>query len=127
VTGDHTRTISITAPKVGGLMKFAKKTQTCTGCKSPLTKKGQTEGAVCESCRPRFGELYQKSLAKVNEMQVRFGRLWTQCQRCQGSVHCEVICSNKDCPIFYMRMKARKDLQDREKELKRFDLDEISW
>jgi len=127
LTGDHTRTISITAPKVGGLMKFAKKTQTCTGCKSPLTKKGQTEGAVCESCRPRFGELYQKSLAKVNEMQVRFGRLWTQCQRCQGSVHCEVICSNKDCPIFYMRMKARKELQDREKELKRFDLDEISW
>ncbi|KAF8243268.1 DNA polymerase delta catalytic subunit [Wilcoxina mikolae CBS 423.85] len=127
LTGDHTRTISVTAPSVGGLMKFAKKTQTCIGCKTPLTKKGQTEGAVCEDCRPRFGELYQKSLSKVNEMQVRFGRLWTQCQRCQGAIHCEVICSNKDCPIFYMRMKARKDLQDREKELKRFDMDEIAW
>ncbi|KAF8542192.1 DNA polymerase delta catalytic subunit [Trichophaea hybrida] len=127
LTGDHTRTISVTAPSVGGLMKFAKKTQTCMGCKAPLTKKGQMEGAVCENCRPRFGELYQKSLSKVNEMQVRFGRLWTQCQRCQGAIHCEVICSNKDCPIFYMRMKARKDLQDRENELKRFDLDEIAW
>ena len=127
MTGDHTRTISVSAPTIGGLMKFAKKTETCMGCKTPLTKKGQTEGAVCESCRPRFGELYQKSLVKVNEMQVRFGRLWTQCQRCQGAIHCEVICSNKDCPIFYMRMKARKDLQDREKELRRFDLDEIAW
>ncbi|KAI5808354.1 DNA polymerase delta subunit [Pyronema omphalodes] len=127
LTGDHTRIITVSAPSVGGLMKFAKKTQTCMGCKTPLNKKGQTEGAVCENCRPRFGELYQKSLTKVNEMQVRFGRLWTQCQRCQGAIHCEVICSNKDCPIFYMRMKARKDLQEREKELKRFDVGELAW
>ncbi len=108
-------------------MKFTKKTQTCMGCKTPLNKKGQTEGAVCESCRPRFGELYQRTLGKVNDLQVRFGRLWTQCQRCQGAIHCEVICSNKDCPIFYMRMKARKDVEDGEKELRRFDADELAW
>lgn len=126
VTGDHTRTISVSAPTVGGLMKFAKKTQTCMGCKTPLTKKAETEGAVCESCRPRFGELYQKTLHKVSDLEVKFGRLWTQCQRCQGSVHCEVICSSRDCPIFYMRMKARKDIEDVGKELKRFDVD-VSW
>ena len=38
VAGDHTRTISVAAPTVGGLMKFAVKTQTCLGCKSPLPK-----------------------------------------------------------------------------------------
>lgn len=54
---------------------------------------------------------------------MRFGRLWTQCQRCQGSLHCEVICSSKDCPIFYMRMKAKKDVEDAGKELSRFDFD----
>ncbi|KAL7273564.1 DNA-directed DNA polymerase delta [Rhizina undulata] len=127
LTGDHTRTIQVSAPTVGGLMKFAKKTQMCMGCKTPLTKKGETEGAVCENCRPRFGELYQKTLHKVSELEVKFGRLWTQCQRCQGSVHCEVICSSKDCPIFYMRMKARKDIEDAGKELKRFDADEVEW
>jgi DNA polymerase delta subunit 1 len=36
VAGDHTRTISVAAPTVGGLMKFAVKTQTCLGCKTPL-------------------------------------------------------------------------------------------
>ena len=127
LTGDHTRAVSIAAPTMGGLMKFAKKTQTCMGCKKPLTKAEEKDGAVCENCRPRIGELYTKTLTKVSELEVRFSRLWTQCQRCRGSIHCEVICSSKDCPIFYMRMKARKDVEDAGKELVRFDRDAALW
>ncbi|KAI9828788.1 MAG: DNA-directed DNA polymerase delta [Thelocarpon impressellum] len=128
LTGEHTRSITVAAPSIGGLMKFAKKTQTCMGCKKPLSGKEESAGAVCENCRPRIGELYQKTLHKVSDLEVRFGRLWTQCQRCQGSLHCEVICSSKDCPIFYMRMKAKKDVEDAGKELTRFDLDAaVAW
>lgn len=127
LTGEHTRSISVAAPTMGGLMKFAKKTQTCMGCKKPLTAVHEKEGAVCENCRPRIGELYQKTLSKVSELEVRFARLWTQCQRCQGSIHCEVICASRDCPIFYMRMKARKDVEDAGKELVRFDKDAALW
>ncbi|KAI9873908.1 MAG: DNA-directed DNA polymerase delta [Pleopsidium flavum] len=127
LTGEHTRSISVAAPTLGGLMKFAKKTQTCMGCKKPLVGKEEMTGAVCENCRPRMGELYQKTLHKVSDLEVRFGRLWTQCQRCQGSMHCEVICSSKDCPIFYMRMKAKKDVEDAGKELTRFDHDPAAW
>ncbi|KAH6892101.1 DNA polymerase family B-domain-containing protein [Thelonectria olida] len=126
LTGDHTRTISVAAPTVGGLMKFAKKTQTCMGCKKPLTGKDEKDGAVCANCAPRVGELYNKTLDRVSDLEVRFGRLWTQCQRCQGSMHCEVICSSKDCPIFYMRMKAKKDLEDAGRELTRFDADQAA-
>jgi DNA polymerase delta subunit 1 len=36
VSGDHTRTIQIATPTVGGLMKFAVKTVTCMGCKTQL-------------------------------------------------------------------------------------------
>lgn len=36
VSGDHTRTIQIATPTVGGLMKFAVKTVTCLGCKTAL-------------------------------------------------------------------------------------------
>ena len=123
LTGEHTRAISVAAPTLGGLMKFAKKTQTCMGCKKPLVGKEEMAGAVCSDCRPRTGELYTKTLTKVSELEIRFGRLWTQCQRCQGSLHNEVICSSKDCPIFYMRMKAKKDVEDAGKELTRFDFD----
>ena len=127
LTGEHTRSISVAAPSVGGLMKFAKKTQTCMACKKPLVGKDEMDGAVCENDRPRFGELYQRTVAKVSELEIRFGRLWTQCQRCQGSMHNEVICSSKDCPIFYMRMKAKKDVEDSNKELARFDRDVAAW
>ncbi|PYH98460.1 hypothetical protein BO71DRAFT_480347 [Aspergillus ellipticus CBS 707.79] len=127
LTGEHTRSISVAAPTMGGLMKFAKKTQTCLGCKKPLSGKEESAGAVCAYCRPRMGELYTRSLTKVSDLEVRFGRLWTQCQRCQGSLHCEVICSSRDCPIFYMRMKAKKDVEDAEKELSRFDFDAGAW
>ncbi|KAL9077613.1 MAG: hypothetical protein Q9157_003283 [Trypethelium eluteriae] len=127
LTGEHTRSISVAAPTMGGLMKFAKKTQTCMGCKRPLKGSVEAAGAVCEDCRPRFGELYTKTLGKVSELEVRFARLWTQCQRCQGSMHCEVICSSRDCPIFYMRMKAKKDVEDAGKELVRFDRDATIW
>ncbi|KAJ5611072.1 hypothetical protein N7510_007791 [Penicillium lagena] len=127
LTGEHTRSISVAAPSLGGLMKFAKRTQTCMGCKKPLAGKEEMAGAVCEHCRPRLGELYTKTLTKVSDLEVRFGRLWTQCQRCQGSLHCEVICSSRDCPIFYMRMKAKKDVEDSQKELSRFDFDPGAW
>ena len=127
LTGEHTRSIAVAAPTMGGLMKFAKKTNTCMGCRKPLVGTHEASGAVCENCRPRFGELYQKTLSKSSELEVRFGRLWTQCQRCQGSLHNEVICSSKDCPIFYMRMKAKKDVEDAGKELGRFDGDVAAW
>ena len=123
LTGDHTRSISVAAPSVGGLMRFAKKTQTCMACKKPLVGKAESAGAVCSDDGHRAGEFYIKSLDKVSDLEVRFSRLWTQCQRCQGSMHCEVICSSKDCPIFYMRMKAKKDLEDANKDLQRFDHD----
>jgi DNA polymerase delta subunit 1 len=71
--------------------------------------------------------LYSKQLAKVSELEVKFARLWTQCQRCRGSVHNEVICSSRDCPIFYMRVKVVKDVEDSGKELERFDKDRAIW
>ncbi|KAF9581072.1 DNA-directed DNA polymerase delta [Lunasporangiospora selenospora] len=102
LAGDHTRTIQVSTPSIGGLMKFAVKKATCLGCKAPL-KAG--ESAVCAGCKERAPELYQKQRKIVNSLEVRFSRLWTQCQRCQGSLHQEVLCTSKDCPIFYMRKK----------------------
>ncbi|EGO22139.1 hypothetical protein SERLADRAFT_451027 [Serpula lacrymans var. lacrymans S7.9] len=124
LSGGHTRSIQIATPTVGGLMKFAVKTVTCLGCKTPLRANNSVKnGAVCNNCRPKTAELYQRHVGTASEMQVRFSRLWTQCQRCQGSLHQDVLCSSKDCPIFYMRKKAQKDVEDADAVLERFDLD----
>ncbi|KAK9468645.1 DNA polymerase family B-domain-containing protein [Lipomyces arxii] len=120
LTGEHTRTISVAAPSVGGLMKFAVKTQVCMGCRTPLTGI-YAKGALCENCMHRAPELYQKQIASVNSMETKFARLWTQCQRCQGSLHQDVICTSKDCAIFYMRKKSQKDISDATQQLARFD------
>ncbi|KAI9461498.1 DNA polymerase family B-domain-containing protein [Boletus coccyginus] len=122
LSGDHTRSIAIATPTVGGLMKFAVRTVTCLGCKTALRPSNSvTNGAVCNNCRPRIHELYQKQVDGTSQMQVRFSRLWTQCQRCQGSLHQDVLCTSKDCPIFYMRKKAQKDVEDASAVLERFD------
>lgn len=48
VHGDHTRTIQIATPTIGGLMKFAVKTVTCMGCKTPLRGKNGESSWLCQ-------------------------------------------------------------------------------
>ena len=83
-------------------MKFAVKTAQCLGCKTPLNK-SLGSFPVCNNCLPRITEIYHDKLAKSSALEVEFARLWTCCQRCQGSLAQDVICSNKDCPIFFKR------------------------
>ncbi|KAI0713808.1 delta DNA polymerase [Earliella scabrosa] len=122
LSGDHTRSIRVVTPTVGGMMNFAVKTVTCLGCKSPLrVNHGVKNDAVCNSCRPRLSELYERHVSKASELQSSFSQLWVQCQRCQGSLHQDVLCTSRDCPIFYMRMKAQKDVHDINGVLDRFE------
>lgn len=65
-------------------------------------------------------EIYQKMLGNVNELEGQFGGLWAQCQRCQGSLHQDVLCTSRDCPIFYRRKKVQKDLTEAHSLLSRF-------
>jgi DNA polymerase delta subunit 1 len=115
--GAHTRTITMSAPKTGGLMRFAKKAELCKSCKTPL--KSDNKGALCPNCikEGKAPELYCDALSQMNYLENKFSRLWTECQRCQGSLHQEVLCSNKDCPIFYMRKKVQKDVHAKANEL----------
>lgn len=77
----------------------------------------------CFSSIPQEVEVYQSKLSTVNELEQQFGALWTQCQRCQGSMHYDVICINRDCPIFYRRSKVKKDLAEASAALARF----VDW
>ncbi|XP_053690077.1 DNA polymerase delta catalytic subunit [Sabethes cyaneus] len=117
--GDHTRTRSVVTSKVGALAAFTKKRDACLGCKA-LLPAGYEGQALCQHCKPREAALYQHELSGQRMLEERFCRLWTQCQRCQGSLHEEVICTSRDCPIFYMRTKIRMELVTQEKRVARF-------
>ncbi|WCJ37598.1 DNA polymerase delta catalytic subunit [Euphorbia peplus] len=116
--GSHTRSISIPTPTAGGLMKFAKKQLTCIGCKAVISG---SEKTVCSHCKGREAELYCKTVSQMSDLELMFGRLWTQCQECQGSLHQDVLCTSRDCPIFYRRKKAQKDMAEAKRQLDRWD------
>ena len=77
-------------------------------------------------------------------LEQQFARVWTQCQSCQGSFHQvlyshfnfksyknnnflffkTVLCTSRDCPVFYSRHKVQKDLRDQHATLAKFD---VNW
>ncbi|CAI5983148.1 unnamed protein product [Closterium sp. NIES-65] len=118
LSGAHTRAVSISTPSTGGIMRFAKVRLSCLGCKTPLSGNSQT---LCVHCMDREGEIYQRITSNVRECEEQFGRLWVECQRCQGSLHQDVLCTSRDCPIFYRRKKAQKDVEESHAQLARFD------
>ncbi|XP_049801348.1 DNA polymerase delta catalytic subunit isoform X1 [Schistocerca nitens] len=114
--GDHTRTKALVTSRVGALAAFTRRKETCIGCKAVL----QDTSALCSHCRKDEVKLYQQELFRLQSLEEQFCRLWTQCQRCQGSLHEEVICTSRDCPIFYMRKKVQMDLVTQDRALQRF-------
>ena len=90
--GDHTRTRSVVTSKVGALAAFTKKREACIGCKALLSKDYEKK-ALCQHCEANGAELYQQELSTQCELETRFARLWTECQRCQGSLHEEILCT----------------------------------
>ena len=117
--GEHTLTKTMVTSKISALSAFTKKRATCIGCKVPLPP-GQDDQAVCQHCKEKESAIYQKQINTFAAMEEKFARLWTQCQRCQGSRHEEVLCTSRDCPIFYMRKKIQIELSDQDKVLQRF-------
>jgi DNA polymerase delta subunit 1 len=61
-----------------------------------------------------------QQVEKVRSFEQLYSQTWTQCQRCQGSLHQDVLCTSRDCPIFYRRKKVQKDLKEAQTGLDRF-------
>lgn len=116
--GEHTRTKAMVTSKVGALAAFTTKKEKCIGCKSIMPN--DVKKALCNHCVEKEGQLYITEIFKSRQLQEKFSRLWTECQRCQGSLHEEVLCTNRDCTIFYMRKKVGMELDSQEKTVLRF-------
>nr|CAI5856955.1 unnamed protein product [Callosobruchus analis] len=117
--GEHTRKRTVVTSKVGALAAFTKKKEVCIGCKSVLTKDYENE-AVCSYCKPKEGVIYQQELCHHRMLEDRFAALFTECQRCQGSLFEEILCTSRDCPIFYIRKKVQMELEGTKAKIARF-------
>ncbi|VDN05380.1 unnamed protein product [Thelazia callipaeda] len=136
ITGTHTLVRTVVQSKKSGLSQFFQKTERCLSCKSSLPK--GVRDATCAHCKPDEGKVYithvshfsvvfvlgilRLQLTLMNTIENRFARLWTECQNCAGTTNEEILCSARDCPIFYMREKVRYDLAEQMQSLQRFYL-----
>jgi len=139
--GEHTRVVSKPTPTSGGIMKFTQSKKQCLGCRvtlpdpiiqggglpipNPKDKDKEREEIVCAACKPKEADFCLRQLEITRRHERQFARLWTQCQQCQGSLNRPVICTSRDCPIFYMRKKAQKDVEDATKTLGQFE--SLEW
>lgn len=121
--GEHTRTKTKATSKVGALSAFTMKKETCLGCKSVLPK-GYENEAVCQFCKTKEAEFYQQELKHHRHLENRFSSLFTECQRCMGSLHEEILCTSRDCPIFYIRKKVQMELDASKTRIGRFQFPE---
>jgi len=122
LTGDHTRVIALPTPKSGGIVGFTRVKETCLGCRAPLQS---GDKVLCLHCKDNAPGVFQNILHRLRTKEMEFSRLWTQCQNCQGSFHQEVLCTAADCPIFYMRTKVKKELNDTRATAAKFD--DLQW
>eukprot|EP00929_Paragymnodinium_shiwhaense_P105428 TRINITY_DN7044_c0_g1_i1.p1 TRINITY_DN7044_c0_g1~~TRINITY_DN7044_c0_g1_i1.p1 ORF type:complete len:1040 (-),score=307.96 TRINITY_DN7044_c0_g1_i1:396-3515(-) len=121
-SGEHTRKLVKAAPASGAMARFASKGLRCLGCKALIKS-----GAFCVHCKEeKAADVMLEKLAEQREKEQEYNRLWTQCQRCQGSFLQPVICSNRDCDIFYRRVGARREIQAIQESMARMQLD-CSW
>jgi DNA polymerase delta subunit 1 len=120
--GNHTLKVVNRAAVTGGLAAFVTKGLQCLGCKVSIKS-----GGLCLACKEKKEAMVVFDKMKALRLKEKeYGQLWSQCQRCQGSVHQEVLCSSRDCPIFYRRTKAKKELAYAEKDVARLRLD-CAW
>merc|ERR1712130_1087874 len=110
LSGSHTRCVKKATSKVGALMKFAVKSKKCIGCGMIVSK--NTAGSLCDRCINEEGVIYMGVMRTVKRFEKKYHSYWTQCQRCQESLHTVVLCSNRDCPIFYRREKVKQSLAE---------------
>lgn len=117
--GEHTR--KRYQPKItsGAMAKFIVVSTSCMRCRAVM----KTNDPLCERCEENAGELLVEKSLEMYAKERMFQELWSECQRCQGSYCQEVLCSNRDCPIFYRREKARKELCGVQEDIERLRLD----
>jgi DNA polymerase delta subunit 1 len=101
--GEHTKIIRTTSGMHGPLNAFLTRSDECIGCR-------KTGSVIYSVCRRDFPRHFSTLLKIYNDKTAIFNGCWVDCQRCQGRIINEVICINRICPIWYKRVRVKKEL-----------------
>jgi len=118
--GSHAQVKKVTGSGTIGRFFSTGDTLKCLVCRALLPDTSTRPTCSNSACRSKESAIYVKNVMELKAAEHRFGRLWSECQNCAGSLQDEVYCSARDCPIFYMREKVRLDLKEQMKTHERF-------
>jgi DNA polymerase delta subunit 1 len=90
------------------IFRHTVKVSVCLGCNTKSSK------ALCDHCESNRPSITQQRVQRLSEAQDKCNQLGMQCQTCQSSLLRKVICGATDCPIYYMRTKAARQLQEQQ-------------
>lgn len=129
-SGEHTSKVTVRSiSDTSAMSKFVTKSVCCMNCKKPINvqvKDAADPPPFCKACGDdpiKVGKLVRKNVKDLRNKEKEFAQLWRECQRCQGSLHDEVLCTSRDCPIFYRRIRVRQDFEMAQKEFNKIKLD----
>jgi DNA polymerase zeta len=75
--------------------------------------------AICEDCLDNIGNTVFTLISRQKKTQQKFQDILKTCQDCskvnpfaiEGDQFADIPCDSLDCPVFYERLKAKKDVR----------------
>lgn len=120
--GSHMTNKRINNSKVGPMAKFVVVKSSCLECNVVLTVKDSN--VLCNFCKENAKDIFEKEKNKLTDLEKKCDNIWDECIKCQGTKNMAVICSNRDCGIFFSRRKIKHDVETHKKRVEKFlDLD----
>ena len=120
--GDHTKNRYVPKINKNNMMgRFIKVVPTCTNCPN------KTEEPLCPKCMTKALDIFVAKQLELESMKSQYRDLWGECTQCQGNVTMEILCQNVDCPIYYKRLKAKKDLGSKREQLNKLSTVALSF
>ena len=104
----------------GGLGRFVKTRKKCLtpGCTSFEQESGKAFCANCSASPHSIREAYLSVTELLRPLEAETSALLSQCLQCEGGCgKLHVSCRNTDCPIFFRRQQAWRELHDAKESL----------
>ncbi|KAI5184139.1 DNA polymerase delta subunit 1 [Nematocida sp. AWRm78] len=88
-----------------GIAAFFKKKKTCVICRSGVYP-------VCKVCDKSYPAVIRQTYEVLCGLQCAYHLIMRECQDMQDSRHTPIVCSNRDCPVYYIRIEMLKEIEE---------------
>jgi len=94
----------------GILRNFAKRLNSCQGCKASIPANAKDQG-LCDYCDENRQAMIMEKTSVLRQKERVVQRLWANCQDCVKDHFSPDRCGNFECPVFYRRYTEKAKLK----------------